>query len=284
MEKFPDVAFLKLTSKCNHNCRYCYDSKKHPDMQLSELKRLFELLSESGAKALVLSGGEPLMREDIPDIFEEIKKYGMKIYLDTNGDFFFKYKDTIDKHVDILGLPLDYPSGEHSFRNKENFENVIKILEYYSKKSGIKPLIRVGTVMTRENIGYLGDIAELLRGYKIDTWKIYQFLPLGPNGYSNRESLLIDSATSLEKTETIKKNYSKYFKVVPASRETRTKAYFFISSDGTLFMPVDNDTYHGDMELGNIFERGIVEKWQKQVNMRNYADNIQKTFNHKINK
>jgi MoaA/NifB/PqqE/SkfB family radical SAM enzyme len=253
-------------------------------MHLPDLKRLFELLSGGGAKALVLTGGEPLIRKDIPVIFEEIKKYGMKIYLDTNGDFFFRYKDAINRYVDILGLPLDYPSGERSFRNKENFNNVIKILEYYSKENRAKPLIRVGTVITQENITYLREVAELLKKYKIDTWKIYQFLPLGPNGYSNRESLLIDSATFLEKTETIKKNYSKYFKVVPASRETRTKAYFFISSDGTLFMPIDNDTYHGDMELGNIFERGIVEKWQKQVNMGNYADNIQKTFNHKINK
>jgi len=281
MEKFPEVAFLKLTSKCNHNCRYCYDSKKHPDMEFSELKKLFELLSKGGVKALVLSGGEPLIREDIPDIFKEIKKCGMKMYLDTNGDFFFRYKEAINENVDILGLPLDYASGEHSFRNKENFDNVLKILEYYSKENRARPLIRVGTVITQENIDYLQDIAELLKKYKIDTWKIYQFLPLGPNGYSNRETLLIDSVTFINKTEIIRKNYSNYFKIVTASRETRTKAYFFISSDGTLFMPIDNEVYHGDMELGNIFEKGIVAKWQKQVHMRNYLDNIQSTFNHK---
>lgn len=247
-------------------------------MNLPELKKLFKLLYERGVKAIVLSGGEPLIREDIEDIFKEIKKYGLNIYLDTNGDFFFKYKDAIDRHVDILGLPIDYPTREKAYRCPNNFDNVIKILDYYSTKIDNKPLIRVGTVVNKENIDYLDAIGNLLRKYKIDRWKIYQFLPLGPNGYSNRESLLIDNKTFSNKTEEIKKNYSNYFNIVLASRETRAKAYFFISSDGTLFMPIDDEVYHGDMELGNIFEPDALEKWQNQVNMHNYINNVKKTF------
>jgi len=283
MKDFPDIVFLKLTSKCNHNCKYCYDSKKHPDMSFSKLKDLFKLISERGVKAIVLTGGEPLIREDIDSIFHEIKKYGIKIYLDTNGDFFFKYKDIIDKYVTILGLPLDYPSEDSSYRNSENFKNVMSILSYYSKKKGVKPLIRIGTVITKENIGYLPDIADLLKKYKPNSWKIYQFLPLGPNGYSNRKDLLVDNKTFTEKTETIMKDYSKYFKIITASRETRTKAYFFISSDGTLFMPMDDEVYHGDMDLGNIFEEDILEKWKKQVHMKNYINNVERTFEHQSN-
>ena len=76
-------------------------------MSLPELKALFKLLHQNNVKAIVLSGGEPLIREDVPEIFREIKKYGLKIYLDTNGDFFSKYEEVITETVDILGLPLD---------------------------------------------------------------------------------------------------------------------------------------------------------------------------------
>jgi MoaA/NifB/PqqE/SkfB family radical SAM enzyme len=277
MKDFPDIVFLKLTSKCNHNCKYCYDFKEHPDMSISQLKKIFQLLSKKGVKALVLTGGEPLIREDIPKIFSEIKKYGIKIYLDTNGDFFFKYERWINKYVDILGLPLDYPSEENYYRSKKNFRNVYKILKDYSiKEKNFK--IRIGTVVTKENIVYLKEIAELLKRYKPDSWKIYQFIPRGPNGFVHKDQLRIDTKTFFEVADNIKARYSKYLNIIVSSRESRNRAYFFINSDGVVFMPLDDPLSSEDVNIGNILEKGIIEKWQKIVNMGNYTENIKKTF------
>jgi hypothetical protein len=47
-------------------------------------------------------------------------------------------------------------------------------------------------------------------------------------------------------------------------------------------MPKDEEVHHGDFELGNIFDSDIVDKWEKEVHMCNYRNNLQETFNHKI--
>jgi MoaA/NifB/PqqE/SkfB family radical SAM enzyme len=279
MNKLPEVVFLKLTSRCNQNCKYCYDSRVHPDINTSKLKKIFKLFHKNGAKAIVLTGGEPLIREDIPELLKNIKKYGLKIYLDTNGDFFSKYKKYIDKYVDILGLPIDYASEENYFRSSENFRNVLNILNYYKSNDG--PSIRIGTVVTKENIDQLEKIAKLIKKYKIDLWKIYQFIPLGPNGFTNKEKLIVNNKLFIEKTSQIEKKYSKDIKIIISKRENRSKAYFFVSSDGTVFMPKDEEAYNGDIELGNIFDKDIISKWSNIVNMTNYNDNTNKTFHSK---
>ena len=279
MDKLPQTIFLKLTSKCNHNCKYCYDSKKHPDMTLFQLKKLFGLFHRGSVKAIVLSGGEPLIRTDIPEIFKAIKDLDMQIYLDTNGDLFFKYKEAIDKYVDILGLPIDYASEKKFFRTPENFKNILKILEYYSKIKN-RPIIRIGTVVTKENINHLKEIGDLLKNYPIGSWKIYQFIPIGPNAFANRSSLNINTEEFIKKTAAIEREYSKYFKITISKRESRNKAYFFVSSDGTVFMPMDDEINHGDMEIGNIFDTDIIQKWLKVVDMNNYNENVRRTFNY----
>ena len=211
--EIPEIVFLKLTSKCNNNCKYCYDSKKHPDLSLKELKKIFKLVHNNGAEAIVLTGGEPLLRKEIPEIFRAIKKCGLKIYLDTSGDFFFKYKKEIEKYVDTIGLPLDYASDKKAYRSSKNFRSVLKILKFYSETEK-GPKIRIGTVVTKENIVDIEKIGQLLKKYKIDSWKIYQFIPLGPNGFTNRKSLLVNAKSFLRKTKTLEKKYSKHFKVI----------------------------------------------------------------------
>lgn len=276
MEKFPEIVSMKITSKCNYNCRYCYDSKKHKDLSFKQLKKIFKLFKKKGVEAIVLSGGEPLIRKDTSKILKELKNNKLRIYLDTHGDFFFKNKKTITKYVNTIGLPLDYPSNKEYYRSKENFENIIKILKFYSK-SKKRPLIRIGTVVTKENIEHLKEIAKLLTKYKIDSWKIYQFIPIGPNGFANKNKLLISHKKFMKECEKVKKLLPN-IKIIPSSRTSRKHAYFFVSSDGTVFMPKDDKIYHGDKELGNIFDKDIIKKWKKEVNIDNYLTNIKKTF------
>ena len=73
---------------------------------------------------------------------------------------YFENKEDIGEYVDILGLPIDYSSSEFSYRGAKNFENILKILEYYSPLEK-RPKIRIGTVVTKENLSNLSKIAEL---------------------------------------------------------------------------------------------------------------------------
>lgn len=245
-------------------------------MSFSELKKLFRLFYSKGIKAIILTGGEPLLRDDFEEIINELRKYNFKIFLDTNGDFFFKYKDLISNNIDELALPIDFPNK--SYRNKNNLKTILAILNYF-KKIKKHPAIRIGTVATKENIRVLDEVGELLKNYPVDIWKIYQFIPQNVNAVKNRNLLEISQKEFNMAGRRIKKIFSKFFKVVIYKRKEMNKAYFFVGSDGTVFMPVDDGDIFREKKIGNVFEGDIFEKWKELVSKRNYIDNIKATFN-----
>lgn len=271
-----EIITLRITSRCIHDCKYCYGPKNIPALGLLELKKIFKLCHDKGVKAFCLTGGEPLLHNDIVSIFRELKKYNFKIFLDTNGDDFFKFEKQITNCVDVLGLPLDYPSAEKSYRNAENFRNVVNILKYYKNKKG--PIIRVGTVVTKENLNNLKNIAELLKKFRIDIWKIYQFIPIGINATANQKDLNISFSQFRKAVESVRP-YFRYFKISVSRRNQRKNAYFMIDPDGTVIMPTDNFWKCWHIPIGSIFEPDIVKKWQALFSFRNYAKNVKATYN-----
>lgn len=277
----PEIVYFKITSKCNHNCRYCYDVKNSVDLDFEGVKKIIMHLKENGVKGVVLSGGEPLIREDASKILEEINKNNMNVYLDTNGDFFFRHKDAINKFVDVLGLPLDYSSEKLNYRSRENFGNVIKILDYYQPLSK-KPTLRIGTVVTKENISDLSNIAEILKNYSIDSWKIYQFIPIGPNAEANQKELETGTKSFEEAALPVKEKYSGHFKIIISKRKQRAAAYFFIDSNGSVFMPKDDPEQTEYIVLGSVFDKDTAKKWWDIANKRNYMENAEATLNYKF--
>lgn len=276
MNNFPPIVTLRLTSKCNSDCRFCFNKKGVRDMSLAELKEVFQLFSDRKVKAVRLTGGEPLIREDFGEIIREIKKFGFRIFLDTNGDFFFRYSDVILDSVEVLGLPIDYP--DRSDRNPENFSNVLSVLDYLKEKKN-RPLIRIGTLVTKANIADLEKIGLLLANYPIEIWKLYEFVPQNERAVRNRRLIEVDRQKFESATTAAKKKFGKRFKVVVGNRADKNKAYFFVRSDGIVFMPVDGTAQCKEVALGNVFDKGIVEKWKETVIQKNYSANSKKTLN-----
>ncbi len=275
MEKLPPIIQLKITSKCNHNCKYCYDfGKGRKNLTIKDIKKIIKFLKNNGAKEVVITGGEPLIRKDISNILGFLNTQKLKIHLDTNGDHFFKYLKEINKYIHSIGLPLDYNSNKVSYRGKKNFETVLKILNYFSSHK--KPKIRIHTVATKENIRNLNGIGELLTQYPVDIWKIMQFLPLG-NGKKHMNELSLPKEEFEKSTKQIREKYSKYFKIAISKKGRRGRAYFFIAPDGVVFLPPE--TEEGEyLVIGKIFDQDIIKRWKNEVNKKKYEENISKTY------
>jgi MoaA/NifB/PqqE/SkfB family radical SAM enzyme len=276
MNKFPEIVTFRITSRCNNDCKYCFGPpRKLEELSFFELKELFHLFHKQEVKAIILTGGEPLLREDFGQIVKELKKYDFKIFLDTNGDFFFKHSNLILKNVDVIGLPVDFP--DKSYRNPNNLNNVIKILNFFKEKRE-KPVIRIGTVVTKDNIDELGKIGNLIKNYPIDIWKIYEFTPQNVNAVKNKTLLEVSPKQFDETTRKIKAKFSKYFKITISKRKDRTNAYFFVASDGHVFMPIDDLNICREIKIGDVFDKNIIEKWGKMISDANYANNAKLTF------
>ncbi len=275
METFPEIITFRITSRCNYNCNCCFGPKNVSELPLKKLKEIFMLLSKKGAKAIVLTGGEPLIREDIKEIIHSIKQCNMKIYLDTNGSLFFSHNKIIDENVDVLGVPIYSPEPE--YKGTPKLEPVIKILEYYKNKDK-KPVIRIGTVITQENSESIEEIGNLIKDYPINLWKIYEFLPQNVNAVNNKNKLEISKEKFNEIGKRIMNKFSEYFKISISNREKRNLAYFFINPDGKVFMPVDDGGICKERGIGDIFDREIIKKWRGVISEENYNKNIQDTF------
>lgn len=86
------IALIEVTKKCNLHCNVCFASAgEQKDVQVSQdtIKKMFQavLKSEGGiARPVQLSGGEPLIRKDLPEIVQMGQKLGFKhIEINTNG-------------------------------------------------------------------------------------------------------------------------------------------------------------------------------------------------------
>lgn len=110
---------LPVTYRCNLSCQYCYSHSnyKHPLPPDRSIKRIVELVKMSNCPTVNLAGGEPTVREDLPELILEIKKQlaVKRLCVVTNG------QKTIDKNylknlhesgMDFLFLPLSIPGYE----------------------------------------------------------------------------------------------------------------------------------------------------------------------------
>lgn len=78
---------LEITSRCNLHCAFCFaDKKSSPDASIETVKRWLTDLVQPGETLVQLSGGEPTLRDDLPDIIAAAKEAGCAyVQLNTNG-------------------------------------------------------------------------------------------------------------------------------------------------------------------------------------------------------
>ncbi|NIT59009.1 MAG: radical SAM protein, partial [Aliifodinibius sp.] len=80
-----------LTYRCNNNCLHCWlwlsenSSRKRDELNFDEIQRIVSEARQMGCQAWAISGGEPMLREDFPEIFDFITRKAVHYTLNTNG-------------------------------------------------------------------------------------------------------------------------------------------------------------------------------------------------------
>ncbi|MEL1241351.1 GTP 3',8-cyclase MoaA [Flavobacterium flavipallidum] len=92
---------ISLIEKCNLRCTYCMPaegialSPKKDLMTADEVFAIAQTFVNNGVNKIRLTGGEPLLRKDFPEIIEKLAQLETEISITTNGIL-------IDKHIDVL--------------------------------------------------------------------------------------------------------------------------------------------------------------------------------------
>lgn len=83
---------MELTERCNNNCVHCYinlpvddEETKKKEITFAEIKGIVDEAARMGCLSWHLTGGEPLLREDFPDVYLYLKRKGIRVTLFTNA-------------------------------------------------------------------------------------------------------------------------------------------------------------------------------------------------------
>jgi radical SAM protein with 4Fe4S-binding SPASM domain len=180
------VVFWNVTRRCNLSCRHCYldaGPNKAGDDELTtqEALGLIDDLSELGIPLLIVSGGEPLARDDIWELLPYARKKGISLALSSNGTLITpeiagRLKES---GVGYVGISLDGADrGTHEYlRNVPGcFDAALAGLSY-CRDSGIKTGVRF--TATRENLGSVERMIGLSREIGTDRFCVYWLVPSG---------------------------------------------------------------------------------------------------------
>lgn len=120
LQDYPDhIACVVFTQGCNLKCPFCHNPELIP-FETSELMpetSFFDFLKKRKdvLEAVVITGGEPLLQNDLKLFISKIKKLGFKVKLDTNGCMPEKLKELIDeKLLDYIAMDVKAPVEKYS--------------------------------------------------------------------------------------------------------------------------------------------------------------------------
>lgn len=161
------VVIWNLIRRCNLKCKHCYSISGDVDfageLTTEEVFRVLDDLKAFHVPALILSGGEPLVRRDIFDISARAKSMGFFVGLSSNGTLIDDdIADRIrDAGYDYVGVSLDGIGSTHDrFRRKDG--------AYQGAMNGLRRLrdrgVKIGVrfTMTEDNAAELPELLNLV--------------------------------------------------------------------------------------------------------------------------
>jgi len=107
---------ISVTQRCNLQCFYCHKEGQNScngEMSLAEIEKIVEIGSKLGIEKLKLTGGEPLLRDDICDIIQCASNYMKDVSMTTNGVLLDRYaSDLKDAGLHRVNISLDVLDAE----------------------------------------------------------------------------------------------------------------------------------------------------------------------------
>lgn len=161
------TALIEVTQNCNLNCKFCFaDSLKAKSKEpaLSDILLQFQKVMEvSGNCNIQLSGGEPTVRDDLPEIIKMGKELGFSfIQVNTNGIRMADHREYVKalKKAGLSSIFLQFDGTRDEIykklRGRPLFETKLKAIEN-CKKYGIG-VVLVPTIVPGVNVENIGEI------------------------------------------------------------------------------------------------------------------------------
>lgn len=193
------VVVWNTTRRCNLKCVHCYAQAKDIsfDNELSTLegKKLIDDLAGFGVPVILFSGGEPLVRKDLPELAAYAVEKGMRAVISTNGTLISPEKARILKDIGLsyVGISLDgMEQINDRFRGVKGAYQAALDGIRNCKTAGIKVGLRF--TINKINVGEIPNIFDLLEEMDIPRACFYHLV------YAGRGSKLVEEDLTHEES------------------------------------------------------------------------------------
>lgn len=181
----PRMIAWEITRSCNLTCVHCRASAlKGPYEGELSTQECFDLIDDIVSFAqpiIILTGGEPLVRDDIFDIARYALGRGLRVVIGTNATFL---TEEMAKQIRELGIPrisvsLDFPTAEEH----DNFRGVpgafAQALEGIrnAQKAGLE--VQINTTVTKLNVARLPAVLALAEELGAVAFHPFLLVPTG---------------------------------------------------------------------------------------------------------
>ena len=178
--------FWECTTRCNLNCLHCgsdcsMDSSR-PDMLMEDFLSALDTIENPAKNFIVaLTGGEPLLRDDLETCGREIRKRGKRWGMVTNGHRYDpeRHMALLNAGMGALTISLDGLQESHDWlRNTPNsFTRVDRAIELAAGSARLN--FDVVTCVNKRNCGELSEICGYLVSKGVKAWRLFTIVPIG---------------------------------------------------------------------------------------------------------
>lgn len=158
-----------VTARCNLTCEQCniiYANSDVRECTIDEIKRIADNFAEMGVAIVLLTGGEPFARKDLPDIIYAFESRGVHVRMQTNG---FASEEQIVRSIESGGkdISISLDSLQPAMQDKINgdfnqsWHQALKAMALFTQhlpKEG--SFASLGCVLQPQNMGDIEDVVR----------------------------------------------------------------------------------------------------------------------------
>lgn len=268
-----------ITENCNARCEYCqYWRKRHSELSIEDVFKIIRQLKTLGVVSVVFSGGECMLRPDLPEVIAYTTSLGLEASVVSNGLISSEdlFREMMSHGLSGLTFSLDgsEASIHETFRKGCTFDNVVQSIKMaleIRKSERFTTKISTTTVVNKTNIDDLQNIYRLRKSMGADknyfqpVWPIFNEKRFHKRFGFSEMSFKDLQKVAAELMHIPKGNLKKYYRLFPymyrdfgwISKRYQCyagRAFIYVDSSGNLFpcSPLSNRQPMGSLLKDNI--------------------------------
>jgi len=179
----PSLVQWMATLRCGLSCAHCLAVSRETgfaDMPLAKVKKLIDEVATIGVDEFLVTGGEPLAREDLTEVIAYLGYKQVNWTLNTATLPSEPLRAVIARNKPgFVAVSLDGPRQVHdAFRGKRGaYDEAIEAIRFFKSLEGAR--VCAGTTVTTRNYDHLDETFHLVAASGADQWGIHLLVPEG---------------------------------------------------------------------------------------------------------